>query len=591
MNIPFLKKISQNSWSISSKKRISTRSLLARKSNDHVFLYGLKDELAMIGDLVYGQGPVPYTDFRCGRADSSLTPFAPGFSNMLEDIYTWQEAEAVTKAIASRLDFNTIPENLKTYDSLRCLGAGIQNTIDLEDWIRVLRHRLEAIGVNLITYKTVCKNAGYHKDRIRQEVTDSRNGIKRKRNTPKYVTNLPGKFVFRGRLINRNHKSQYANINDGVRKTVPNMPKDWSSTCHFFGASEVFGAWLKDTETVPSCFSSLVNDRKVRVFNHGMGGVNLIDVLSRLLTCNFLRGDTVFFALPFTETSVADCEIILDPEHFFDSSHLLPSGAQEVASRLKLSFDEPTCSNSQIDDKLLCFANHLLEVHRQILCAIEAKEFEDSNLKQYCEYLKDNKYAPKPPREGFVFGSVAVNCNPITKGHLSLIEYAASHVDHLYVLVIEEDKSAVKFVDRFNMVSEVCSDYDNISVLKGGKFICSEYIAPEYFVKDDERSENVDFSLESFYFGEYIAPCLNVTKIFLGEEPTCSVTRQYNEHMAATMPHYGIELTIIPRKTASDGNPISASKVRKLIKEDKWKEVEYLVPARAFAYMKDHPLF
>ena len=64
------------------------------------------------------------------------------------------------------------------------------------------------------------------------------------------------------------------------------------------------------------------------------------------------------------------------------------------------------------------------------------------------------------------------------------------------------------------------------------------------------------------------------------------VTKQYNEQLASILPEFGIEFIEIPRKTtASDNEVISASRVRSLMKEEKWEEIRELVPETTYEYL------
>ena len=64
------------------------------------------------------------------------------------------------------------------------------------------------------------------------------------------------------------------------------------------------------------------------------------------------------------------------------------------------------------------------------------------------------------------------------------------------------------------------------------------------------------------------------------------MTKQYNEQMAEILPQFGIEFIEIPRKaTASDNEVISASRVRRLMKEEKWEEIRELVPETTYEYL------
>ena len=73
---------------------------------------------------------------------------------------------------------------------------------------------------------------------------------------------------------------------------------------------------------------------------------------------------------------------------------------------------------------------------------------------------------------------------------------------------------------------------------------------------------------------------------FVGEEPFDTVTRQYNESMNNILPTFGVNFVEIPRKT-TDGKDdvISASKVRKLLSENKWDELIRYVPKTTYDYL------
>jgi [citrate (pro-3S)-lyase] ligase len=77
---------------------------------------------------------------------------------------------------------------------------------------------------------------------------------------------------------------------------------------------------------------------------------------------------------------------------------------------------------------------------------------------------------------------------------------------------------------------------------------------------------------------------LQISRRFAGEEPLDPVTAAYNEAMRASLPDHGVEVRIIPRKCL-DGQPISASRVRRLIAEGKLAETRALLPATTYAYL------
>lgn len=199
-----------------------------------------------------------------------------------------------------------------------------------------------------------------------------------------------------------------------------------------------------------------------------------------------------------------------------------------------------------------------------------------SELDEYKEQLR--KLRPD-------IGSIVMNCNPFTLGHRYLIEYAASRVERLYIFVVEEDKSIFTFADRIELIKKGISDLKNVIVLPSGKFIISQLTFSGYFNKAELQDSTIDPSMDVELFGREIAPQLGITVRFAGEEPLDNVTRQYNETMARILPQYGVDFQVIPRKAIADG-VISASRVRKLLEENNFKEIKKLVPKTTLSYLK-----
>lgn len=181
-------------------------------------------------------------------------------------------------------------------------------------------------------------------------------------------------------------------------------------------------------------------------------------------------------------------------------------------------------------------------------------------------------------------GSIVMNCNPFTLGHRYLIEYAASRVERLYIFVVEEDKSIFPFADRIELVKKGTADLKNVTVLPSGKFIISQLTFSGYFNKAELQDSTVDPSMDVELFGKEIAPSLGITIRFAGEEQLDNVTRQYNETMARILPHYGVDFQVIPRKE-TDGEVISASRVRKLLGEKNFTAIKKMVPETTFNYL------
>lgn len=170
-------------------------------------------------------------------------------------------------------------------------------------------------------------------------------------------------------------------------------------------------------------------------------------------------------------------------------------------------------------------------------------------------------------------GAAVMNCNPFTLGHRYLIETAAKEVPELYVFVVSEDGSRFGFEDRLELVRRGTEDLENVHVLPSGPYMISKATFPTYFIKDTANAESIYASLDLTLFAQKIAPALNIKRRFVGTEPYCAVTRNYNEIMKELLPNYGIAVTELPRIGG-----ISASTVREAIDRGDIDMLRGLVP-------------
>ncbi len=203
-------------------------------------------------------------------------------------------------------------------------------------------------------------------------------------------------------------------------------------------------------------------------------------------------------------------------------------------------------------------------------------------IKYYKEYFEKHHLVRSEKK----CGAIVMNCNPFTKGHRYLIEQAASQVDLLYVFIVEEDKSAYRFIDRVEMVFQGTADLKNVKVLPSGRYIISKETFSQYFEKDNVKQiDNMDYDVR--IFGEVITKKLGISVRFVGEEPFDRVTKKYNETIQRILPDYGVEVMEIPRKQLWNGSIISASAVRKAIAENNESVVKAMLPETTIKYLKN----
>jgi [citrate (pro-3S)-lyase] ligase len=179
--------------------------------------------------------------------------------------------------------------------------------------------------------------------------------------------------------------------------------------------------------------------------------------------------------------------------------------------------------------------------------------------------------------------AVVVNCNPFTLGHRYLIETAARRSDFLHIFVVSEDASLFPYADRLALVSRGAADLRNVKIHPTGSYIISSAVFPAYFMEDCDDAIRAQARLDVGVFKK-IAAVLGIARRYAGTEPFSRVTGIYNDVMREELPAAGVEFVEIPR-VQTNGEPISASRVRALIKSGDLDAVRALVPESTYSYL------
>lgn len=390
------------------------------------------------------------------------------------------------------------------------------------------------------------------------------------------------------------HTSKNLNIVGGHRVTV-GIPENASHIIFTFGPSVIFGYRTDDEHTVTSCIQKEFNryyngESPYQLMNCSFaGGQNFIAMRRSFLAHKPQNGDVVIFFHWLDAALLRD--VFGDEFYYFD-----PQKEQHL-------FDRP----HEYGEYLFADSVHLMPAGNELLGKYVAKYLIDTGILEEdkatvkstdvdaininitgepkSEQLHD--YINMIIKSKAVVGAIVMNCNPFTLGHRYLIEYASQKCDRLYIFAVEEDLSYFPFDDRIELIRKGVSDLKNVTVLPSGKFIISRTTFPAYFEKEGSTDDTIiDASSDIEIFAEQIAPNLNISVRFAGEEPLDNVTRQYNAQMKMILPRYGIDFEIIPRKEIN-GEVVSASRVRRLLKEKNFAEIEKIVPKTTLEYLKD----
>ena len=395
---------------------------------------------------------------------------------------------------------------------------------------------------------------------------------------------------------------KYFNVVNSCRVTT-DVPDSFENTIHFFGNCVAVGVFAEDQYTLESYLQRMlnetqVNNRTYRIINHS-NWHDYKESLMPILRTEYQPNDIIVLVsrdldkLAVDNNNDSETVKYIDlsssfnrphkynGEVFFDKYHMNHRGYNLLAERIFGALVElPLIPESVANTHLLgCEGDGgCCDLRTRTTANNRHPDSEYNGLDEYLQYLQEQK----SPTGGIV-GSVVMNCNPFTLGHRYLIESAIKCCDFLYIFVVEEDKSFFPFSDRMKCVLDGVADLSNVRVLPSGKFIISSFTLPEYFDKD-ESGATIDATLDLELFATRIAPVLNIKKRFVGNEPFCQVTRQYNNAMLEILPKYGIELVIFDRMEL-DSEPISASRVRELLKNGEYSKLKCLVPEATLNYL------
>lgn len=169
--------------------------------------------------------------------------------------------------------------------------------------------------------------------------------------------------------------------------------------------------------------------------------------------------------------------------------------------------------------------------------------------------------------------ALVINGNPLTIGHVHLIEHAAYNHNMVVVFIVEENKSEFSFEERLSMAYLATRRLSNVCVIPSTKYIVSSLTFPTYFLKDENEVNEEYAKIDALVFKYYFMKRLFIKKRYVGEEFNLKMIN-YNETLKSILDD---SLEVIPRYKEEE-QIVSASVVRKLLKENKIDEALKYIP-------------
>lgn len=381
------------------------------------------------------------------------------------------------------------------------------------------------------------------------------------------------------------YEGKYFNIVNGHRLTVgqPLKPK---RTIYVMGGCYILGVGARDEGTYSSQLQKLLNEYAAEkgfiVENYGMflDGLNAEEEMINLFNTFPLKSGDIVIGLGSKHHSKNE-EFITNPykygELFFDVTHYTEAAHKMVAEGLFKTLQENNFFEEYLDIPQPTKQNisSLIQLSPELIQKL------NDYKKKIADIYKEKMHSSEN------VGSIVMNANPFTLGHRYLIEEAAKQCEYLLVFVVQEDKSFFPFKDRFELVCQGTKDLENVIVVESGEFIISSLTFEGYFNKSQLQDRVIDTSNDVTMFATEIAPSANIKVRFAGSEPIDKVTAQYNRKMETILPLYNIGFKEIDRKT-NGSSVISASEVRRLLKDKQWDKLREFVPETTFEYLKEN---
>ena len=181
--------------------------------------------------------------------------------------------------------------------------------------------------------------------------------------------------------------------------------------------------------------------------------------------------------------------------------------------------------------------------------------------------------------------SIVMNLNPFTLGHRSLIEKASKENDQVHIFIVREDRSIFPYDVRLELLRRGTEEFGNVTVHEGSEYIVSSTTFPTYFIKSKDEIPEIYARVDALVFAKYISKVLNVSKRYVGTEPLSKTTNMYNKVLKEALGEEGIEVIEVTRSEV-EGRVISASYVRRYIREGRLEEAFKLLPETTIEFLR-----
>jgi [citrate (pro-3S)-lyase] ligase len=221
-------------------------------------------------------------------------------------------------------------------------------------------------------------------------------------------------------------------------------------------------------------------------------------------------------------------EIILSDDCFFDFCHTNPKGQMLIAKHIKELIDNEIFTVIPLYNSPTYYTIEELFT-RSLLSTWKKQANVMDRINRYSAYLKSFN-------TNGTAGLLMVTCNPVTNGHLYIIEKLSSQLDVLYIHIGDGD-FYFPFDVRYRMLNDSIKHLSNVILLKpSNKLLSNKIIWHNYLYKEElndiaDVRKLINFDSYAEFMFNLLVDNLKITHLCWGNEDKDKVTDYYNQDM------------------------------------------------------------
>jgi len=197
------------------------------------------------------------------------------------------------------------------------------------------------------------------------------------------------------------------------------------------------------------------------------------------------------------------------------------------------------------------------------------------------QYLAQRAALARPGRNA----AVLTDADPVTLGHVRLIERAADEADTVYVFVRADGPHWLSLSARLALTSQSVAHITNAVVTDTGPYRLPVDRFPGYFLHPDDDATEIRVGLEEHVFGHHIAQPFHILTRVVGIEPPPATDQPYHAMMQPHLARWKIRLLEAERDIPPDAW-LNARQVQAALRDGDDRALAVALPIPVLDYLR-----